>query len=84
MPLAGVLVTRYTKSSQAALQLAECYAVLDVTSLKVAQNVEARWCSTQGLVKRMMYLKEAIELFERLYSIASLLSLVYSVSCDFC
>ena len=63
-----------TKSSQAANQLAECSAVLDTTSLKMAQDVERRWLAYQGHVERLMYLIGAIKLHGRLDGIAPQLS----------
>lgn len=64
-----------TKSSQVADRLAEYCPVLDITSKKVG-DVKTRWWWTEGLVQRLGYLMEAIQLHGRLENIAPLLSSV--------
>lgn len=60
-----------TKSSQASDRLAECCAVLDITSLKVVQDVETRLWSTKGLVECLLYVMEVINFHERLDGITT-------------
>lgn len=73
MALARSLVTRYTKSSQAADRLEELCCTVGIAPLKVIQDVETRWWSTQSMVERLAHLRRAIELHESLNNVAPLL-----------
>lgn len=74
LSLARGLVGRYKRSSQMAARLAAVCGILLVTSLCVMQDVETRWGSTWAMVRRLLYLKGAIELRESMDKINPLLS----------
>ncbi|CAN0442995.1 unnamed protein product, partial [Ascophyllum nodosum] len=73
MALARAVVTRYTKSSQAAGRLQELCGIVGIIPLRVIQDVETRWWSTQSMVERLVYLRRAVELHESLDNVAPLL-----------
>ncbi|CAN0271272.1 unnamed protein product, partial [Ascophyllum nodosum] len=73
MALARAVVTRYTKSSQAAGRLQELCGIVGIIPLRVIQDVETRWGSTQSMVERLVYLRRAVELHESLDNVAPLL-----------
>ncbi|CAM9886015.1 unnamed protein product, partial [Ascophyllum nodosum] len=73
MALARAVVTRYTKSSQAAGRLQELCGIVGIIPLRVIQDVETRWWSTQSMVERLVYLRHAVELHESLDNVAPLL-----------
>ena len=73
MALAHAVVTRYTKSSQAAERLRELCGIVGIIPLRVIQDVETRWWSTQSMAERLVYLRRAVELHELLDNVAPLL-----------
>ena len=73
MALARAVVTRYTKSSQAAERLRELCGIVVIIPLRVIQDVETRWWSTQSMAERLVYLRRAVELHESLDNVAPLL-----------
>ena len=73
MALARAVVTRYTKSSQAAERLRELCGIVGIIRLRVIQDVETRWWSTQSMAERLVYLRRAVELHESLDDVAPLL-----------
>ncbi|CAN0399952.1 unnamed protein product, partial [Ascophyllum nodosum] len=73
MALARAVVTRYTKSSQAAERLRELCGIVGIIPLRVIQDVETRWWSTQSMAERLVYLRRAVELHESLDDVAPLL-----------
>ena len=73
MTLARAVVTRYTKSSQAAERLRELCGIVGIIPLRVIQDVETRWWSTQSMAERLVYLRRAVELHESLDDVAPLL-----------
>ena len=73
MALARAVVTRYTKSSQAAERLRELCGIVGIIPLRVVQDVETRWWSTQSMVEHLVYLQRAVELHESLDDVAPLL-----------
>ncbi|CAN0256728.1 unnamed protein product, partial [Ascophyllum nodosum] len=73
MTLARAVVTRYTKLSQAAEQLRELCGIVGIIPLRVIQDVETRWWSTQSMAERLVYLRRAVELHESLNDVAPLL-----------
>ena len=73
MALAHAVVTRYTKSSQAAERLRELCGIVGIIPLRVIQDVETRWWSTQSMAERLVYLRRAVELHESLDDVAPLL-----------
>ena len=73
MTLARAVVTRYTKLSQAAEQLRELCGIVGIIPLRVIQDVETRWWSTQSMAERLVYLRRAVELHESLGDVAPLL-----------
>ena len=76
MALARAVVTRYTKSSQAAERLRELCGIVGIIPLRVIQGVETRWGSTQSMAERLVYLRRAVELHESLNNVAPLLGSV--------
>ena len=70
MALARAVVTCYTKSSQAAGRLQELYGIVGIIPLRIIQDVETRWWSTQSMVERLVYLRRAVELHESLDNVA--------------
>ncbi|CAM9814402.1 unnamed protein product, partial [Ascophyllum nodosum] len=76
MTLARAVVTRYTKSSQAAERLRELCGIVGIIPLRVIQDVETRWWSTQSMAERLVYPRRAVELHESLDDVAPLLGLV--------
>ena len=76
MALARAVVTRYTKSSQAAERLRELCGIVGITPLRVIQDLETGWWSTQSMAERLVYLRRAVELHESLDNVAPLLGSV--------
>ena len=73
MALARAVVTRYTKSPQAAERLRELCGKVGIIPLRVIQDVETRWWSTQSMPGRLVYLRRAVELRESLDNVPPLL-----------
>ena len=69
MALARAVVTRYTKSSQAAERLRELCGIVGIIRLRLIQDVETRWWSTQSMAERLVYLRRAVELHESLNNV---------------
>ena len=64
MVLSRLVVRRYTTSSQAAQRLGESLEFLKMPKLKVIQDVETRWWSTDACLERLLYLRAAIAMHE--------------------
>ena len=73
MALARAVVARHTKSSQAAERLRELCGIVGIIPLRVIQDMETRWWSTQSMAGRLVYLRRAVELHESLDNVAPLL-----------
>ena len=73
MALARAVVTRDTKFSQAAERLRELCGIVGIIPLRVIQDVETRWWSTQSMAERLVYLRRAVKLHESLDNVAPLL-----------